>query len=88
MLKSPKTKRHTQHDLYDDLAKIKAIMSTTAFDVKDSAVDILSDSLDIAKEKTSLIDKTISRYARKKPMKSLGICFLSGLCISYLIKRR
>jgi ElaB/YqjD/DUF883 family membrane-anchored ribosome-binding protein len=87
MLKTSKTKHH-HHDLSDDLARIKAIMSSTADDVKDSAADILSDSVYLAKEKSNLLNQTITGYVRKKPLKSLGISFLSGLCISYLIKRR
>ncbi len=76
MHKSPKTKHRNQHHLYNDLAKIKAIMSNTAFEVRNTA-----------KEKSNILNKRISRYARKKPMKSLGICFLSGLCMSFLMRR-
>lgn len=88
MLKSSKTKHHGQHDLYDDLAKIKAIMSNTAFEVKDSAKDILADSLDLAKEKSNVVKESIENYAHKKPMQSLGICFVTGLFLGLLIKRR
>lgn len=87
MLKSSKTKHHS-HDLHDDIARIKAIMSNTAYEVKDSASDILSDSLYLAKEKSSLLNDNVSEYIRKKPMKSLAIGFLTGLGIGFLIKRR
>lgn len=87
MLKSSKTKHHS-HDLHDDIARIKAIMSNTAFEVKDSASDMLSDSLYLAKEKSSILNDNISNYICKKPMKSLTIGFLSGLCMGFLIKRR
>ncbi len=87
MLKTSKTKQQ-QHDLYDDLTRIKAIMLNTAHEVKDSTADILSDSLYVAKEKSDVLNKSISGYIRKKPMKALGIGFLSGLCVGFLIKRR
>jgi ElaB/YqjD/DUF883 family membrane-anchored ribosome-binding protein len=87
MLKTSKTKHHS-HDLYDDLARIKTIMSNTAYEVKDSASDILSDSLYLAKKKSNVLNKDIGNYIRKKPVKSLGIGFLSGLCLGFLIKRR
>lgn len=86
MLKSHKTKH--QQDLYDDLARIKAIMSNTADEVKDSASDILSDSIYLAKEKSSVLSESVCNYIRKKPMKSLGIGFLTGLCLGFLINRR
>lgn len=85
MLKSHKTKH--QQDLYDDLARIKAIMSNTADEVKDSTSDILSDSFYLAKEKSSELSEDVCHYIRKKPLKSLGIGFLSGLCLGFLIRR-
>ena len=86
MFKTSKSKH--EQDLYDDLARIKAIMSNTASEVKDSAADILSDSLYLAKEQSNNLSKTITHYVREKPMKSLGISFLSGLVVSLLSKRR
>jgi hypothetical protein len=88
MLKTSRAKHNSHHDLYNDLAKFKAIVSNTAFDMKDTAGDILSDSLNVAKKKSIRFKKNIAAYAYKKPIQILGISFLAGLCMGFLVKKR
>lgn len=80
--------KHRNHSLNKDLAKIKAIMYNGAYDIKDSATDILADSIDIAMKKSNKLSHQITRYAYHKPMKFVGIGFISGLFLSLFLRRR
>lgn len=83
-----KVKNHSrsQYDLNDDLEKIKAILAETAFDVKGRAGEVISQSIENAKEKTLSLKDNLEDYTTERPLKSLGISFLVGAFLGYLIK--
>lgn len=86
-----KTKRHNNHsnfDLYGDVAKIKAAINETTKDVKGKTAEILTHSVDDIKDKTNAITTSITNYVAEKPFKSLGIAFVSGLALGYLLLRK
>lgn len=90
MQKPTASKRHfrNSHDLYSDLQKIKDAFSLTASDATYKASEFLTDSLDSIKEKSSKLQENVSNYTAEKPIKSLGIVFLAGIAIGYLVHRK
>lgn len=81
-----KNRQRSQFDLNDDLEKIKAILSDTAYDVKGRAGEVLAQSLDNARERTRMLKDNVEGYTSEKPLKSLGISFLAGIVLGYLFK--
>lgn len=83
-----KTKhRGHSHDLYDDVAKIKAALMEATQDAKDQAAEIFSDSINNIKDKTVDVKESIEEYTEHKPFRSLGMALLAGALIGYLIKK-
>lgn len=75
---STKGKRAAQghFNLYNDLEKIKAVLSETTYDVFGNI-----------KDKSEAAQESIASYVYKKPVKSLGLAVLSGIIIGILFRR-
>ena len=85
------TKKHTAHsdfDLYGDIVKIREAFSDTAKDARGRAAEMLSESINGVKTKTTDLHDVMSDYVAEKPMKSLGIALLSGAFIGAILMRR
>ncbi len=81
------TKRSNGH-LKSDWLKIKNAFSDTAVDAKLKAREMIADSVDGIKEKSTKAKLKVSNYTAKRPLKSLGIAFVAGAIIGLLIGRR
>jgi ElaB/YqjD/DUF883 family membrane-anchored ribosome-binding protein len=84
--KSRNTNR-SDFDLYGDLAKIKAALADATYDVKGRASEILADSFEDVKAKSSLIQENVGAYVTERPIKSIGIAALAGLLVGYLLNK-
>ena len=82
-----KTEHNREHDLSEDLAKIKAALAEATEDVKSKANAILMQSLEDVKEKSVDVKNDISQYISEKPLTSLGLAALAGAIIGYLIRK-
>ena len=83
------TTKHTSnnHDLYRDIANIKAALAEATDDLKGKAGQILTNSMDDIKEQSSAVKENIVDYTAEKPFKTLGIALLVGLAIGYFIRK-
>lgn len=79
--------KHNNHDLYDDVEKLKAALFDTAYDAKGKANDLLYDSVEGIKEHTNDIKESVIDYATEKPLQSLGIALLAGIAIGFLLRK-
>lgn len=86
-MKKLKEEFHSQYDLNDDLAQIKAILAETAYDVKGRAGEILNETYEEAKEKAVNFKDEIGNYTGERPFKTIAISFAVGLLAGYLIHR-
>lgn len=81
--------KHTNnHDLYEDLEKIKAALRVASEDVKFKAGDILAQSLEDAEDRADAIKSSVCNYIEEKPLKSLGIAALLGVVVGMYIKKQ
>jgi ElaB/YqjD/DUF883 family membrane-anchored ribosome-binding protein len=74
-------------DLHEDLEKIKAALSRTAYDVKDRAGEIWQQSIKDMKEKSTNIEENTVRYVKEHPVKALAISVVAGMIISKLLRK-
>ena len=79
--------KHANHNLYNNVEKIKAALVDVSQDVKGKAGEILSDSVENIKHRSHLAKNNMAHYTAKKPFKSLGIALLAGLVVGYLLRR-
>lgn len=85
-----KYKRHAKptYDLYDDLAKIRNAFANTAHDVTGMTGDYLSQSVNDMKEKSLYARDEVADYAAERPFKALGMAFLVGFGIGFLLRNK
>jgi ElaB/YqjD/DUF883 family membrane-anchored ribosome-binding protein len=86
-LKHKQSHRHNNHDLYNDVQKIKNALFETSQDMREQAAGYLSDSVDQMREKTTAVKDNVANYTADKPFKSLGIALLIGAAIGFLFRR-
>ena len=79
--------RRSEIDLFDDVEKIKAALFNTAYDVKGKAGEIINDSVENVRERSEVMKENVVDYVGKKPIQSLGLAFLIGTAIGYLIHK-
>lgn len=80
--------RDPEFDLHGDLEKLKSALADTTFDVKGVAGQMLSDSYENLRSRSSDIQVNVAEYIAKKPFKSLGIALLSGVAIGFLLRHK
>lgn len=83
-----KRAHENEYDLDEELEKIKNVFTEAVQSVKERAGEVLSGSINGAKEKTAEVQETVSEYVNEKPIKSLGIAVLAGLVIGYFLNSR
>ncbi|OGT53329.1 MAG: hypothetical protein A3E84_01810 [Gammaproteobacteria bacterium RIFCSPHIGHO2_12_FULL_42_13] len=90
MEKATAHRKHSHHNNYDltaDLEKIKNAFSAAAFDVKGKTHEMLNQSVEDLKEKSTQMRDGLSEYTAEKPLKSLGIALLAGFVIGFLVRK-
>lgn len=80
-------KNRTKVNLLNDVEKIKAAILDTSNDLSFKAGEMLNDSIEDIKDRTSAAKESVENYTSEKPLKSLGFAFLAGLVIGYLAKK-
>ncbi len=80
-------RKHNGHGLNSDFEKIRSAFADTAYDLRDKTGNLLSDSLDNIKQRSSRVQRDVSTYTAKRPMKSLGIALLVGLALGFFIRK-
>lgn len=82
--------RHSSHNNYDlsaDLARIKDAFADASFDVKGKASEVLTESLQTAKQKSNDLQHSMAKYIAKKPFKTLGVATLIGFILGYFFRK-
>ena len=82
-----KTERHA-HKILDDFENLGIAIRHTTEDVKGHINQLLSDSLENVKDKSSDMKKGVEHYTAEKPFKSLGIALATGLIAGLLLRLR
>jgi len=81
--------RHNNHALHNDVEKIKAAILSATKGAKGKATDMLYDSMDSMKERSTAVKSNVANYTAKNPFQSLGVALISGIAIGiYLCRRR
>ena len=75
-------------DLYNKLERAKSSLADISETVTDKAHNMLTHSLDAAKNQTTHVKKNVNRFVTKKPYKAMGIAAITGLCIGLLIRNK
>jgi ElaB/YqjD/DUF883 family membrane-anchored ribosome-binding protein len=71
--------RKSAIDLYDDLDQIKASIAGITKDVKSKAAEMLSSSIENAKDKSYEINDEVEEYVSNRPYHVIGAALLVGL---------
>lgn len=79
--------RHKQADLYKDVENIKSAIALAMKDSKNAANQALIDSFETVKDKSTEVKDKVADYTAEKPFKTLGMTFIFGLIIGYLIHK-
>lgn len=79
---------HSEIDLQGDIETLRHAFAETAKDVGGKTVEIISDSVQNVRDKSSDIQESIQKYVAEKPFKSLGIAVLSGMLLGWITRRR
>jgi ElaB/YqjD/DUF883 family membrane-anchored ribosome-binding protein len=79
---------HSDFDLYGDMIKIRDAFTDTAKDARGKAAEVLTQSYNDVKTKTSDIQELMSDYVTEKPIKSIGLALLSGALLGAFMMRR
>lgn len=79
--------RHKSNHLHGDLEKIKEAIFNATRDARHKASDMMSESLENAKLKSSVLQNNVREYVNEKPLKSLGIAVLTGIVLGYLLRK-
>jgi ElaB/YqjD/DUF883 family membrane-anchored ribosome-binding protein len=77
----------SNYDLHGDLAKLKAILADTTSDVRGRAGEVLFQSLENMRNKSTEIQDNVSTYVADKPIKSIGVALLAGIAIGFLVRK-
>ena len=76
------------YDVYGDLIAIKNALADASYDVKGKATELLSESFTNIKEKSVDARDDVSAYVAKRPFKSLGVMFATGIALGYFLRRK
>lgn len=77
----------SEYDLYGDLEKIKDALAACSSDVKGKAGEMISQTIEDFKEKSSAAQENFSTYVTERPFKSIGLTFLTGMIIGYFLRK-
>lgn len=79
--------QRTHYNLSNDVEKIKAALYHTTQDLKGRAGEMMTESMDSAKEQTAIVRDNVADYTAEKPFKALGIALLAGITIGFLLRK-
>lgn len=87
MYKTKARGRHSNsdYDIYGDIENIKAALSAASRDVKGKASEVIAQSLENIREKSSVAQENVADYVSEKPLKAVGISLFAGLILGYLL---
>lgn len=80
--------RQNEYDLQGDLERIRSAIADAALDVKGKAGDMLSQSLENAKERSLDFRENVGEYTKKQPFKTIGLAVLAGMVIGLWFHRK
>lgn len=82
-----RSRRHAEYDIQSDLERLKGALFDTTYDVRGKAGQVLSDSYETLKNKSTDMQENVAEYVAEKPFKSLGIALLSGVVIGFFLRK-
>lgn len=90
MYKTPLKKNHRRGNpnIASDIEKIKAALFTTAKDMRFKASDLLSNSAENFRDKSSEIQEGVSDYVASRPFKTMALAMMTGLFLGMVMHRR
>lgn len=81
-------------DIQEDFQRVKdkaretrQALSQTAYDVKDKANELLTQSLKDVKTKSTDLQENVVTYVTANPVKSIGIALLTGVVAALLLRK-
>lgn len=80
-------KLRNHYDISGDLEKIKDAFAQTAVDVKGKTGEVITQSFEDLKERSTELYDGVADYTSEKPFTSIGIALLTGLAIGFLINK-
>ena len=75
------------HDIASNWFKIKDALSGTVEDARDSASEMMVDSIDNLKVQSIKAQEALADYTARKPFKSLGIAITAGFVLGFLFRK-
>lgn len=80
--------KHNNYDLYRDFENFKSVIANTASDLRGKAGEMVFDSVEGIKNKSSELHDNLAEYTSEQPLKSMGIALAVGFFLGYLMHRR
>lgn len=87
MHKTKSKARNAKFDIQSDLDRLKSAIFDTTYDVRGKAGQMLTDSYEDLKSRSTDIQENVADYVAEKPFKSLGVALLSGVVIGFLLRK-
>ncbi len=87
MYKTRRAKNHSEYDIYGDLTRIKDALADATSGIKGRASEVLSESYDDVKERSVALQENVRTMVTEKPIKSVGIALLAGICLGYFFRK-
>lgn len=79
--------RHSDYDVYGDLAKIKEALADATYGIKGRAGEVFNQSFDDVGSFLKEKQENVGTYVSDKPFKSIGVALLAGICLGYFIHK-
>ncbi len=80
--------RKSAIDLYQDLDQIKASIAAITKDVKSKAKEMLSNSYENAKDRTSDVSDDVEEFISERPYQTIGTALLVGVVLGFLLSHK
>lgn len=87
MHKTKSKARRAKFDIQSDLDRLKSALFDTTYDVKGKAGQMITDSYEDLKTRSTDMQENVADYVAGKPFKSLGVALLSGVVIGFLLRK-
>jgi ElaB/YqjD/DUF883 family membrane-anchored ribosome-binding protein len=80
--------RKSAINLYEDLDHIKASLAAITKDVRSKAAEMLSNSIENAKDKTYEVSDDVEEYIGSRPYQTIGTALLVGVVLGFLLRHK
>lgn len=77
----------TERDAAKKLRETQQAMSQAAFKAKETVGQMSDKIVSEIKQRSQDMQKNVTNYVRKEPIKAMGIAVLSGIVFSWLLRR-